>query len=143
MRESSRQSTEKKSNIQCIEVLISRSYVRDSNQNLFWTLSVYSLENHPVKRNRSLHNSEIFHFMVYDWQRTIKKLLDGQQIPYSIVQYFSPESIHTDTAHESWGMHDNEAKFLSAINDLSELPQTSAKAVDSSPHELMLEQKLP
>lgn len=141
MGESSRSSPEKKSKILCIEVLISRPYIRDSTQNLFWTLSVYSLENQPVQQNRSLHNSEIFHFMVYDWQRTIKKLLEEQQVPYSIVQYFSPDSIHADAAKESLGSHDNEEKFLSAINDVSQYPQSSAKAVDSS-RELILDQKL-
>lgn len=138
MGESSRELKEKKSGIQCVEVLVSRSYIRDSGRNLFWTLSVYSLENHPVKRNRSLHNSEIFHFMVYDWQRTIKNLLEDQQVPYSVVQYFSPDSIHSDASHSC----DNEEEFLSAMNDLSELAQTSTKAVYAS-RELMLDQKLP
>src|SRR3546814_174213 len=124
MGESSRQSKRAKSSIQCIEILISQRYVHDSSQNLFWTLSVYSLENQPVRRNRSFHNSEIFHFMVYDWQRTIKKLLEEKKIPYSIVQYFSSDSIHADAGDESFSLHDNEGQFLAAINDLSELSET-------------------
>ena len=142
MRESNRKSAERKSNIQCIEVLISRSCVRDSDRNLIWTLSVYSLENHPVKMNRSLHNSEIFHFMLYDWQRTIKAMLEGQQVPYSIVQYFSPESIHTGMSYGSIASPDSEEKFLSAINDLSEIPRPSVRVATSS-HEFMVEDKLP
>lgn len=119
MRDSSRES---KQNIQCVEVLVSRSYVRDRNHQLFWTLSVYSLQNHPVKTRHAAHSGEVFHFMLYDWKRTIKKLLDDQQIPYSIVGYFCPESIHADAA-ESVAMRDGEAQLLSALNELSELSE--------------------
>ena len=93
MRESSRES---KQNIQCVEVLVSRNDVRADIRNLFWTLSVYSLQNHPVKRSRTSNNSEVFHFMVYDWKRSLKKMLDEQRVPYSVVEYFSPDSIHAD-----------------------------------------------
>ncbi|MEX1240066.1 MAG: hypothetical protein WEB30_10125 [Cyclobacteriaceae bacterium] len=88
-----------------------------SAHNLHWTLSVYSLENQPVKKNRSIHNSEIFHFMVYDWKRTIKQLLEVQKIPYSIIQYFSPETIYKDA------MQDHSVELLAsleAIPDSSE-----------------------
>ena len=94
MRESNPHTKNAQSNIQCLEVLIPRSFIVNSGHNLHWTLSVYSLENQPVQKNRFIHNSEIFHFMVYDWKRTIKHLLEDQQIPYSIIQYFSPESIY-------------------------------------------------
>ena len=135
MRESSRPSVKKESNIPCIEVLISRDYIRDNGGNLFWMLSVYSLENQPVSRNRALHNSEIFHFMVFDWKRTIKKMLEDQQVPYSIVQYFSAESIHSDALQEAIGIHDKEEDFLSAISNLSELNEGK---VEAAHEELML-----
>lgn len=118
MRHSSRQT---KQNIQCVEVLVSRSYVRDRNQ-LSWTLSVYSLENHPVKKSHAAHNSEVFHFMLYDWNRSVKKLLEDQQVPYSIVGYFSPDSIHGDEQAEVF--HSNkETELLSALNDLSDVSE--------------------
>jgi hypothetical protein len=34
--------------------------------------------------------------MVYDWKRTIKQLLDSNQVPYSIVRLFSPDTIYSD-----------------------------------------------
>jgi len=38
--------------------------------------------------------------MVYDWKRTIKHLLEDQKIPYSIIQYFSPETVYNDAVQE-------------------------------------------
>ena len=114
MRKSSRES---KQDIQCVEVLVSRNYVREDNKNLFWTLSVYSLQNQPVKTSRASNNSEVFHFMVYDWKRSLKKMLDEQQVPYSVVEYFSPDSIHaddpkrhvsTEVAHHRSAPHESE-----------------------------------
>lgn len=94
MGKSNRSATKKKSTIQCIEVLISRSYLTGNSGNLLWTLSVYSLENQPVRKNRlAILDSEIFHFMVYDWNRTIRILLEDRQIPYSILQVFSRDTI--------------------------------------------------
>ena len=93
MRESKTYAENKKSSIQCVEVLISKTFLTDAQDNLFWTLTVYSLENQPVSRQKSVFNSEVFHFMVYDWQRTIRQLLDKHQISYSIIQYFATESI--------------------------------------------------
>lgn len=96
MGKSNRSATKKesKSSIQCIEVLISRSCLASTNGNIPWTLSVYSLENHPVRKNHlAIFDSEIFHFMVYDWNRTIRNLLEDRQIPYSVLQFFSRDTI--------------------------------------------------
>ncbi len=96
MGKSNRNATKSKSSIPCIEVLISRSHINTSNSNLHWTLSVYSLENQPVRKNRvAILDSEIFHFMVYDWNRTIKTLLEDHQIPYSVIQFFNPDTIYS------------------------------------------------
>lgn len=120
MRDSSR---ETKQNIQCVEVLVSRSYVRDRNHQLPWTLSVYSLQNHPVKMSQDTHNSEMFHFMLYDWKRSIKKFLDDQQIPYSIVGYFCSDSIHSDEQDTDLMNRNSDEQLLSALNDLSEVSE--------------------
>jgi hypothetical protein len=93
MKKSNSRAANLKSKIQCIEVLVSKDSVYKSSHNLQWTLSVYSLENAPAKRDLPLTNSEIFHFMVYDWTRTLKQLLDDHQIPYSIIQFFTPENL--------------------------------------------------
>ena len=112
--------TSNKSAIQCIEVLILQSYLRNSSLNIFRTLSVYSLENQPVQKDRPLHNSEIFHFMTYDWNRTIKKLLDDHKVPYAVIQNFSAANIPGGAADGSFKPVDNEAALLSAVTRLSE-----------------------
>jgi hypothetical protein len=100
--------------IQCIEVLISRTSIA---KNLKWTLSVYSLENNPVSRYPAVHNCDVYHFMNFDWKRTIKQLLDDHQVPYSVIQYFSPQSIYTGIQRN---LAFDENTILSAVDQMEE-----------------------
>ncbi|MGC1240420.1 MAG: hypothetical protein WA874_02475 [Chryseosolibacter sp.] len=122
----------KETPIQCIEILVSKKYLQNNHNNLHWTLSVYSLENQPVTKDRSLHNSEIFHFMVFDWKRTIKQLLDKFQVPYSIIQYFSPDTVHADALNVDRFLSDNETDFLLALNELEPNANISTVASEKS-----------
>jgi hypothetical protein len=117
MGESNRCAANSDSKIQCIEVLISKTSVAGSRHDLQWTLSVYSLENQPVQKNRVVADMEIYHFMVYDWKRTINKILEDHQIRYSVIQYFTPETIYADAAVDL-GVTDNEGVFVSALHQL-------------------------
>jgi hypothetical protein len=117
MRESKSTTRKAASNIQCIEVLIAKPYLSQSSTNLFWTLSVYSLENHPVKTSHDIRNSEVFRFMVYDWKRTIKKLLEVHKVPYSIVHYFAPVSIYSDDQKVD-ALFGNEVQIMKALDEL-------------------------
>ena len=91
MRESDQKSVGATPAINCLEVIIPRMYLDNNVDNIFWTLSVYSLENAPVQSSKN--QDDVFHFMVYDWKRTIEKLLKRHQIPFSIVQYFTFDNI--------------------------------------------------
>lgn len=82
--------------INCLEVLVPKIYLDNNVDNIYWTLSVYSLENAPLKQERSSEQSDTFRFMVYDWRRTIRKLLEHHQIPFSVVQYFTSDGISND-----------------------------------------------
>lgn len=93
MRESDKRSLDETAAINCLEVLVPRIYLDNNVDNIYWTLTVYSLENAPVKKERSSEQSDTFRFMVYDWRRTIRKLLEHRQIPFSVVQYFTSDSI--------------------------------------------------
>ena len=115
--------------IQCIEVLISRSHLPNSSHNIFWTLSVYSLENQPVKKDRPLRNSEIFHFMTFDWNRTIKKLLDDHNVPYAVIQSFFAANICSDVTDGSLPPVDNEAALLSAVTRLSKQSRSTGSGL--------------
>jgi hypothetical protein len=127
MRESNTHAT-KKDQIQCLEVLISKTYL-NSNNNLMWTLSVYSLENKPVRKNRAIHNSEIFHFMLYDWSRTLKQLLEEHQVPYAIIQFFSPENFYSGSL-DACPSTNIEMKYLSALQAIHESGGTVTSADD-------------
>ena len=103
-----------KSEIECIEVLVSRNSIA---KNLQWTLSVYSLENNPVTRHPAIHNCDVYHFMNFDWKRTIKQLLEEHEVPYTIVQHFSFQSIHAVSEHNS---HFDESHIVSVLNQREE-----------------------
>jgi hypothetical protein len=129
MSDSTKNPALKKSEIQCIEILVSKKYLQDNRNNLQWTLSIYSLENQPVKIERSLRNSEVFHFMVYDWRKTIKQLLDKSQIPYSIIQYFSPRTIHADFLSSGSFRSDNEGDLISALEKLEAMEDSTVASL--------------
>lgn len=96
MGESNTHAGNKDSKVQCIEILVSKISLERSGNNLPWTLSVYSLENQPIKKNLTEDCCESFHFMVYDWKRTIKRLLNDLKIPYSVTQYFALNTIYRE-----------------------------------------------
>jgi hypothetical protein len=129
MSNSIRNSERNKSEIQCIEILVSKKYLHDQRNNLQWTLSVYSLENQPVNTERSLRNSEIFHFMLYDWKRTIKQLLDKSQVPYSIIQYFSPRTIHPDCLNSGSIRSSSECDLISALEELEAIEGSTGASI--------------
>lgn len=87
------------SNIQCLEVVIPKTFISNSGHHFFRTLSLYSLHNHPVA-DPDFPDAEIFHFMVYDWKRTIKALLEDRKIPFTVLQYFTPDTIYYETLAE-------------------------------------------
>jgi len=97
MRKTEAVRTNQPSNIQCLEVLIPRSFIANGGHSLFRTLSLYSLHNHPIKSDPTLQHSEIFHFMVFDWKRTIKHMLEDRKIPYTVLQFFAPDTIYYET----------------------------------------------
>ena len=119
MKKSNTRAANPKSKIQCVEILVSKRPI-SSSYNLLWTLTVYSLENQPVKKNLSLKDSEVFHFMVYDWNKTIKHLLDDHQVPYSIVQFFTPETLFPETP-DRYCLSEDDNSVLVAMHKLEGL----------------------
>ncbi len=136
MKKSNTRAANSKPKIQCVEILVSNRPMSTGHHNLLWTLSVYSLENQPVKKNLSLKDSEVFHFMVYDWNKTIKQLLDDHQVPYSIIQFFTPETLFPETP-DKYGLSEDENSFLVAMHKLeglTDLKVASARAEDLLGH---------
>lgn len=83
--------------VRCIEISVPKVALLRNGINIHWSLSVYSLENHPVKKSAFSGDCEIFHFMVYDWKRTIKNLLIDHKIPYVKTQYFALDNIFSSS----------------------------------------------
>jgi hypothetical protein len=118
-----------KAKVQCVEVLVSKDVVLRNGHNLHWTLCIYSLENEPVKKHLSLKDSAVFHFMVYDWNRTIKQLLDAHQIPYSIVQFFTPHDLFPSSPG-MYGLPDDDSGLLLALHNFEGGAHTNASLVE-------------
>ncbi len=138
MGESNTRSGNKKSKIQCIEILVSKIFIERSGSNLHWTLSVYSLENQPIKKNLTEDYWECFHFMVYDWKRTIKRLLVDLKIPYSVTQYFALDTIYREAKPKFYFPGDATALSESTkmlIDADYEVRSFSRRSLDRSPDE--------
>lgn len=126
MKEHNRHGVNEKGEIQCIEVLVSTDSLVNNRHNLQWTLSVYSLEGHAIRKDVPLQGAEAFHFMVYDWNRTIRQLLETNQVPYSIVRLFSPDSLFPQSGAPSGD--EEQTRLLEAIHDLEEWSGLKAAA---------------
>ena len=121
MKKNNSRAAKVKPTIQCVEVLVSKDVVSRNGHNLHWTLCVYSLENEPVQKDFAPGDSAVFHFMVYDWNRTIKQLLDTHQVPYSIIQFFTPESLFPQTPE--YGLQESDANLLLALHNFESVGQ--------------------
>lgn len=119
MRNNNLDTTKKETAVRCLEVLIPKCFITTS-QNLLWTLEVYSLENGPVRKDWTLANSVVFHFMAFDWERAIKGLLEENKVPYSIVQYFTSDSVFSEANHPVAEAEGDERRHLSAVSLLQE-----------------------
>ena len=80
--------------VPCLEVSLSRKVIEICGSNLLWTLSVYSLDNRPLRSGMEQGETMNYHFMVYDWRKTIKQLLDDIDVPYTILQYFTVDTLY-------------------------------------------------
>jgi hypothetical protein len=80
--------------IQCVEVLIPDKSI--SANDLYRTLSLYSLQNEALANNPTNADQQGFHFMLYDWLRTLKVVLDDRKIFYTIIKCFSLPDIHSN-----------------------------------------------
>ncbi len=107
MKQNKGDAAQQQQNIQCVEVLILKDFL-SRNAKLCHTLSLYSLQNGPVQNNPLINHTEMYHFMVYDWKRTIKALLEQLRIPYTILVYFSPKTIHSDEPQRNYHQLNND-----------------------------------
>lgn len=71
----------KDSRQETVEIKLWEVYLLYNRQNLYNTLSTYSLDNGPVEKGRQEEGRVSFRFLAFDWERTIKQLLYDNRIP--------------------------------------------------------------
>lgn len=64
-----------------VEIKLWEVYLLYSRRNLYKALSAYSLDNGPVEKDQQDEGRVSFRFMVYDWERSVKRLLYDNRIP--------------------------------------------------------------
>lgn len=88
-----------------IEIKLWEVYLLYNRNNLFQTLSTYSLDNGPVEKGQQEPGRVSFRFMKYDWDKTIKTLLYDNRIPVVIQS-------NTFAAVQARGRHEQEEALL-------------------------------
>jgi CheY-like chemotaxis protein len=74
-----------------IEVKLWGIYPFKNRHRLYDILATYSLDGGPSENEFAEHDRISFKFLVYDWQKTIQKLLTDNNIPFVIHDYFTLE----------------------------------------------------
>ena len=64
-----------------VEVKLWEAFLLYNRHNLYQTLSTYAIENGPLENTNSEQATIDFRFTSYDWNNTLKKLLNTHNIP--------------------------------------------------------------
>ena len=64
-----------------VEVKLWEAFLLYNRHNVYSTLSTYSLDNGPVEQNDHDLATVTFRFMLFDWNKTLKDLLERNNIP--------------------------------------------------------------
>jgi hypothetical protein len=71
----------KESETTIIQVKVWEAFLLHSRHNLYATLSTYSLDNGPLVKGEDDLSTVTFRFMLRDWNKTLRDLLDQHNIP--------------------------------------------------------------
>lgn len=83
-----------------VEIKLWEVYLLYNRQNLYKTLSTYSLDNGPVEKDHQEEGRVSFRFTSFDWDRTIKQLLYDNRIPV-IIQSNALAAVKARGIHET------------------------------------------
>jgi hydroxymethylpyrimidine pyrophosphatase-like HAD family hydrolase len=85
--------------IECVEISISRTSfeTNDFNLHVAWTLSVYALDRSSSAKTSERSGSAIYHFMLYDWRKTLQQLLHDHQVMYTVRDHYLVSNIYENT----------------------------------------------
>ncbi|HEY0654537.1 MAG TPA: hypothetical protein VGD65_15475 [Chryseosolibacter sp.] len=64
-----------------VEVKLWEAFLLHNRNNIYSTLSTYAIENGPLANSPSEQSTVDFRFTSYDWNNTLKKMLNSYNIP--------------------------------------------------------------
>lgn len=64
-----------------VEVKLWEAFLLHNRNNIYSTLSTYAIENGPLDNSKSEQATVDFRFTSYDWNNTLKKMLNSHNIP--------------------------------------------------------------
>jgi hypothetical protein len=88
---SSRPSGFKEAKEGIVEVKLWEAFLQYSRHNLYTTLSTYSLDNGPREQSDQDFATVLFRFTNYDWNNTLRDLLERHNIPVIKESFYATE----------------------------------------------------
>jgi hypothetical protein len=79
-------------------------------------LATYSLDGGPNDNDFGEHDRISFRFLVYDWQKTLQKLLTDNNIPFAIHSYFTIKTPNYRRRHNVL-IAEDDLDILSVMNN--------------------------
>jgi CheY-like chemotaxis protein len=79
---------------QGIEIRLWQIYILRDRTNLVNTLSAYALEGGPLHKNMTDQERVAYRFLIHDWEKTIKPLLNKNSIPFETGILFNVDVFH-------------------------------------------------
>jgi CheY-like chemotaxis protein len=123
-----------------IQIKLWEIYLLRSRINLDRILSVYSIDRTVLKSSNRESARISFSFLVYDWERTIQKILADNSIPYEVVSTYKTD-IYKQMEKKKVYIAEDDLNTLFAINIM--LEDAGYDVLMSHCGEPMLKEKLP
>jgi CheY-like chemotaxis protein len=123
-----------------IQIKLWEIYLLRSRINLDRILSVYSIDRSELKSSDRESARISFSFLMFDWERTIKKVLTDNSIPYDVVSTYKTD-IYKQMEKKKVYIAEDDLNTLFAINTM--LEDAGYDVLMSHCGEPMLKDKLP
>lgn len=103
----------------CVQVRLSAIYLNRNQQNLQKTLSAYALEGKPLQAPFKESEQVFYHFLRFDWEKTLQSLLVRNAIPFEIMKTFE-QDIFRNRAKNKVYLVEDDLDILFALNVILE-----------------------
>jgi CheY-like chemotaxis protein len=103
---------------EAMEIRLWEIYLIRNRNNLYKTLSDYSLDRGPLQKSDDIERVS-FRFMRYDWERTIRAILADNSVPFEIVRTLKIDVIQHMTKKKVY-LAEDDLNILFALNTMLE-----------------------